>query len=1252
MTRFLTLLTFAVAVSSAAGWVAPPLWRQRRARRRAPSVAWFDLRPKAGREITPESIAALAATAKKGIEKRNGHAGLIGHRFIHQGQLRSVIGIWGADVPHAVAGQLASAVNGVAEALPTAPILPSGERAIAFLKRHDPLDTTAVLDPGACSQWLAETMAQTENPCLSFSVETIEPWESDRKRQWLAVSQMSREGSSSSVGTLGPATARQSGARMMRVRAIATGPTFDEASVLVTGFGEQLVGFSQTLGGRVVDDIGRVLPFTFGLAGLAPLWFLAGHPVVALVLLLGSAAAFSAARSRLVNFTGRETEASLDRGLVVAPIPRPFYPRWSIQGFFRSSFRDMNPTDAVSKTTGARTANPHTRDLFTMDALQLAGLVGFPTGAHAAVEASSSVERPAPRAVMHGTGLRAGVDPGGMAVWWADADHHSNLVAFGEPGSGKALALDTPVPTPDGWRTMGELAPGDKVFDLRGRACAVTFATPVMEGRPCFEVVLANGEVITADAEHLWLTGPEGSPASVRSTAEIAASLLDEGGAPAHFIPAAGALTYPPGPPLPLDAYLLGVALRSLRPGGVLAAPGTEPYFWARGYATAAIAPGRFRVLGDFSALLDRLGVDEGEDGPRRIPPAYLRAPAPERLSLLAGFFDAHRALGPTHGPLRFTTVFAAEADDLAELAAGLGGVATVARRSVPSSRSLLPASLPVGVGGPAPGSEGLGPSRDRLQWLTRVVGFTAGSEGLAVPGEAQETVHLVEIRGLRPTARPSGVAAGDLTGPASHAIVAVRPVPSVPVRCIQVDSPDRLYLAGASCIPTHNTTLLMNLWWSALIQRRRRAAPGTPARTMFWIETKGDGAARAQLNARRALAADVGVVAAAAPTGPRLDLVLWADPRRGAELLVESMRYAFGEDDIGERAAGVLRGVFRIAIACPPDIAVRLGWPGGQPNVMRLAYWLLGGDPQDGRHTEARNLLFEAASGIKGAGDETADEGLAGAMGDPEQALAPTEVGQAWRDFSRYLPPHMAKKDSDLLFESSRNKLEALLVAQYMWEPDPARPAFSPADALAGGWAAILNFGPPGAGQPGYTTLLSQRLGAMTLFGLWDAVRVTCSGWQQMGRSVMIFSDEIRDLCGTGADNARDVIAEMADQGRSFGVRMFLASQRPDQIPAGPRRAIMGFGARIYFRLDELANAEAASLDLDEAFSLREIRALADGTSACRMKVQGVTQAAFTIKPLPDALLDEATHDSPQPPTPDRPAGVEAIEAAPAAAW
>ena len=81
-----------------------------------------------------------------------------------------------------------------------------------------------------------------------------------------------------------------------------------------------------------------------------------------------------------------------------------------------------------------------------------------------------------------------------------------HVLVAGATGSGKALALDTPIPTPRGWTTMGEVQVGDEVFDEHGRPCAVTAATPIMYGRPCYEVEFSDGTVIVADAEHLWRT--------------------------------------------------------------------------------------------------------------------------------------------------------------------------------------------------------------------------------------------------------------------------------------------------------------------------------------------------------------------------------------------------------------------------------------------------------------------------------------------------------------------------------------------------------------------------------------------------------------------------------------------------------------------------------------------------------------------------------------------------------------------------
>src|SRR5690349_18156683 len=130
---------------------------------------------------------------------------------------------------------------------------------------------------------------------------------------------------------------------------------------------------------------------------------------------------------------------------------------------------------------------------------------------------------------------------GGVKV--ANLAKMPHLLIAGATGAGKALALETPIPTPRGWTTMGEIQPGDEVFDEAGQPCTVTAATTVMLGRPCYEVEFSDGTVIVADAEHLWRTStvagrqqsgrppaglPYWPPEDVRRVAERAADVLRE----------------------------------------------------------------------------------------------------------------------------------------------------------------------------------------------------------------------------------------------------------------------------------------------------------------------------------------------------------------------------------------------------------------------------------------------------------------------------------------------------------------------------------------------------------------------------------------------------------------------------------------------------------------------------------------------------------------------------------------------------
>ncbi|MEI6252628.1 MAG: replicative DNA helicase [Mycobacteriaceae bacterium] len=80
------------------------------------------------------------------------------------------------------------------------------------------------------------------------------------------------------------------------------------------------------------------------------------------------------------------------------------------------------------------------------------------------------------------------------------------IIVAARPGVGKALALDTPLPTPTGWTTMGDVSVGDELVGPDGYPTRVVAATEIMLGRPCFEVEFSDGTVIVADAEHQWPT--------------------------------------------------------------------------------------------------------------------------------------------------------------------------------------------------------------------------------------------------------------------------------------------------------------------------------------------------------------------------------------------------------------------------------------------------------------------------------------------------------------------------------------------------------------------------------------------------------------------------------------------------------------------------------------------------------------------------------------------------------------------------
>jgi replicative DNA helicase len=130
----------------------------------------------------------------------------------------------------------------------------------------------------------------------------------------------------------------------------------------------------------------------------------------------------------------------------------------------------------------------------------------------------------------------------GVPTGFSDLDSLTNglhpgqmIVIAARPAVGKALALDTPLPTPMGWTTMGGVSAGDQLLGANGKPTTVVATTDILHGRPCYAVEFSDGDVIVADENHQWLTWTvrpreHGGAPAVITTGALSGSLRDPDG--------------------------------------------------------------------------------------------------------------------------------------------------------------------------------------------------------------------------------------------------------------------------------------------------------------------------------------------------------------------------------------------------------------------------------------------------------------------------------------------------------------------------------------------------------------------------------------------------------------------------------------------------------------------------------------------------------------------------------------------------
>lgn len=254
-----------------------------------------------------------------------------------------------------------------------------------------------------------------------------------------------------------------------------------------------------------------------------------------------------------------------------------------------------------------------------------------------------------------------------------------NLMICMPPGSAKALALDTPIPTPNGWSMMSELTVGDKVFDENGHPCNVTWVSPIWRDRPVYSLTTDCGDTIIADKDHEWLVRLCGGYKvfKIKKTHE-----LHKKRAKRPMIQRAKALDCP-DIDLPVDPYLLGAWLGDGHSAGMRMTSSKDDIQWMRseierlGYKTSNSSQstlfGVLGVRGKFVAMGLLNEPPHKTYGRKHIPLIYMRSSISQRLSLLQGLIDTDGTVCKKRGCATFCNTNLELALQVRELVRSLG---------------------------------------------------------------------------------------------------------------------------------------------------------------------------------------------------------------------------------------------------------------------------------------------------------------------------------------------------------------------------------------------------------------------------------------------------------------------------------------------------------------------------------------------------------------------------------------------------
>ena len=382
-------------------------------------------------------------------------------------------------------------------------------------------------------------------------------------------------------------------------------------------------------------------------------------------------------------------------------------------------------------------------------------------------------------------------------------------------GAGKLLRLSTPVLTANGeWKTMGSLSVGDYIFDEEGNPTKVLETHPVTIPNKAYKLTFSDNTELYAGGEHQWVTWTHLERKSFSRTDSPRMAVLNDGtkgypeGWPSWTRYDRWGNSKDSGPKVRTTQELFETLYQGSRNNLNHSIPTAKSLRFMNSEEDFKISPKLLGMwLGDgdssnaaFTMHIDDLhilvetiedngfeySVDKSNNrnhvlkvyvkGMRKylrdlnlinnkhIPNKYLTASVYNRLELLKGLMDTDGYGGGERSQVEFCTVIPELASGVTALVRGLG-------------------EKPVGTWSASYLNGVRKKDKYRLCWRPKFVPFSLERKANQVSSMGSQAIRNYH-----------------------RMITSIEPIDPEPMRCITVDSPHSLYLAGEALIPTHNT--------------------------------------------------------------------------------------------------------------------------------------------------------------------------------------------------------------------------------------------------------------------------------------------------------------------------------------------------------------------------------------------------------------------------------------------------------------